>query len=301
MREEMDKPVNTRKAVEPKVQEWQSFIDHIDRPVDGNPEHNIRRYIPNKDNSYKFLLYQALRQKGKQGGNKRKRLAEGEGGGGGFDPLEYNRVMSEYLDENSESLLKNPLNPIGWKAFDHYKMALQQLHGFYIQQRHCEESLFELAVWGRDHKTLSNIVKNRRREIATAEFQEKMGTDATPYTQLDLIPRIEESLWNMGRRIARAQLAALRNRHAFLMTAAGVLRFESLATRNLSELFSFTWKGSRDVHDLLITMFQLPEGKFSLSLSFLFCRTSDLLSVFSIVIPSTQVRLIRVCIYLVVP
>jgi hypothetical protein len=245
-----------------------------------------------------------LRQKRKQGG-KRKRLsdglAEGADSGGGFDPAEYNRVMMEYLDENSELLLKNPLNPIGWKAFDHYKMALQQLHGFYIQQRLSEESLFELAVWGRDHKTLSNIVKNRRREIVTAEFHKKMGTDATPYTQLDLIPRIEESLWNMGRRIARGQLAALRNQHAFLMTTAGVLRFESLATRNLSELFSFTWRGSRDVHDLLITMFQLPEGKSIALLSFPFCRFSDLLSVFLIVILSTQVRLKRVFIYLVVP
>jgi hypothetical protein len=78
-------------------------------------------------------MYQALRQKRKQG-RKQKRLAEGlaEGAdsGGGFDPTEYNRVMMEYLDENSDSLLKNPLNrPIGWKAFSHYK-----IHGFYIQQ-----------------------------------------------------------------------------------------------------------------------------------------------------------------------
>jgi hypothetical protein len=91
-----------------------------------------------------------------------------------------------------------------------------------------------------------------------------MGGDATPYTQVDLIPTIEATLWNMGLRHSRSQLAALRNRHAFTMTTSGILRFESLADRNLSDMFGFTWKGEKDIHDLLITMYQLPTGKFPL-------------------------------------
>jgi hypothetical protein len=77
----------------------------------------------------------------------------------------------------------------GVKLFDHYKMALQYIHGYYIQQRVSEECLFDLHIWSCDHKTLAHVVKGRCLEISTAAFHEKMGTDATPYTQIDLIPK----------------------------------------------------------------------------------------------------------------
>jgi hypothetical protein len=303
MREEQDRPANTRKAVVPKVREWEAFINHTCPSIGDHPDNN-RRYIPNKDNTYKFLLYQALRQKRKQGG-KRKRSGEQEDGDGGFDAHEYNNIMTQYSAGDGESLLKNPSNPIGVKMFDHYKMALQFIHGFYIQQRVSEESLFDPHIWSRDHKTLANIVKGRRLEISTAAFHEKMGTDATPYTQIDLIPKIEHSLWTMGSGLPRSQLAALRNRHAFLMTTAGILRFESLATRNLSEVFSFQWKGSRDVHDLMITMYQLPEGKWEFVLFVVVCFSSHSLCTVSpfvsVVSCFPQAKLTREFICLVEP
>jgi hypothetical protein len=56
-------------------------------------------------------------------------------------------------------------------------------------------------------------------------------------------------------------MAALRSRHAFLMTFAGIMRYESLHKRNLSDLYSFTWKAKKDIHRFLVTMFQLPSGK----------------------------------------
>jgi hypothetical protein len=298
MREEQDRPANTRKAVVPKVREWEAFINHTCPSIGDHPDNN-RRYIPNKDNTYKFLLYQALRQKRKQGG-KRKRLGEQEDGDGGFDAHEYNNLMTQYSAGDGESLLKNPSNPIGVKMFDHYKMALQFIHGFYIQQRVSEESLFDPHIWSRDHKTLANIVKGRRLEISTAAFHEKMGTDATPYTQIDLIPKIEHSLWTMGSGLPRSQLAALRNRHAFLMTTAGILRFESLATRNLSEVFSFQWKGSRDVHDLMITMYQLPEGNWEFVFFVVICFSSHSPFV-SVVSCFPQAKLTREFICLVEP
>jgi hypothetical protein len=302
IREELGKPENTRKAIAPKVAEWRSYIDHVDPPPVRDHPANASRYVPTKANTYQFLLYQALRPKRKQGG-KRKKREEEEGGDGedsrGFDVNEYNSLMEQYSSGNGEALLTNPTNPIGVKLFDHYKMALQFVHSYYIQQRVSEESIFDPFIWGRDHKTLANIVKNRRLEISSAAFDEKMGTDATPYTQIDLLPKIEQSLWTMGKRLPRSQLAALRNRHAFLMTTAGILRFESLATRNLSEVFSFTWKGSRDVHDILITMYQLPEGKF---LSVLFCCLSSWSHLCGLpFVAGEQVRLIRVFICLDVP
>jgi hypothetical protein len=306
-REELGKPENTRKAIAPKVLEWRSYIDHVNPPPVRDHPANASRYVPTKANTYQFLLYQALRPKRRQGGKRKKRHEEEGGDGedsGGFDANEYNSLMEQYASGNGESLLTNPTNPIGVKLFDHYKMALQFVHSYYIQQRVSEESIFDPFIWGRDHKTLANIVKNRRLEISSAAFDEKMGTDATPYTQIDLLPKIKQSLWTMGKRLPRSQLAALRNRHAFLMTTAGILRFESLATRNISKVFSFTWKGSRDVHDILITMYQLPEGKFFF-LSVLFCCLSFVSpSLSSLVLACTggeQVRLIREFICLVVP
>jgi hypothetical protein len=125
----MDKPANTQKAVVPKVLKWQAFIDHIIPSVGEHPDNNLH-YIPNKDNIYKFLLYQALRQKRKQGG-KRKLLGEEDRDGGGFDCNEYNNKMTEYASGDGEACLKNPSNPIGVKIFNHYKMALQYIHGYY--------------------------------------------------------------------------------------------------------------------------------------------------------------------------
>lgn len=273
-KEQMGRPKNTRKAIDPKIAEWQKFCDH----ATFDPTIGTERYIPTKENTYFFMIYQALRSKRKQGGRrKRKRTGEeveeeeADDSGHGFDGVDYDRIMSSFSAGQGDELLANVENPIGFKMFEHYKLALLHIHAQCVQARVCEDTLFEPFIWGRDHKTLGNIVKGRKQKIATALFHEKMGSDATPYTQIDLIPKIEESLWKMGSRFDRSQLAALRNRHAFLMTTAGVMRFEGLAKRNLSEIFCFTWKGERDPHELLITMFQLPDGKFAFAFCLSFC------------------------------
>jgi hypothetical protein len=271
---QQDRPANTKKAVNPKIQEWERYCDHV------FPDLGNEKYIPTKDNTYMFMLYQCLRSKrtqgGKQGGGKKKgkrsrksreEQVEEEDAvepkiDRGFKADEYDVIMAAHTAGGGEALLANPPDPIGYKMFLHYKLALQHLYSHYIQLRAVEENVFEPTIWGRDHVTLGNVVKNRKHEIATALYTEKMGGDATPYTQVDLIPKIEESFWRRGRRLDRSQLAALRNRHAFLMTTCGILRFESLAKRNLLEIFCFKFKGNRDPHECLITMFQLPDGKY---------------------------------------
>ena len=87
------------------------------------------------------------------------------------------------------------------------------------------------------------------------------------------------------------------------MTTSGILRFESLADRNLSDLFSFVWKGDKDVSDILTTMYQLPSGKKAVSFVFVFPlrHSHDLFLFVFCPRPHTQVKLITVSIFLVVP
>jgi hypothetical protein len=267
---EIDRPLNTKKAVQPKMKEWEKYIDHTYTPAEG--DRSGAQYLPTKENTYKFMLYQALRGQRKKGGKRKRndRMVEDDDEeeallslGRGFNGAEYDLIISQFdLGSNdAHALLSNPSNPIGVKMFQHYKLALLHLHHHYVQRRVCEDLPFEPFIWGRDHVALAKVVKNRRHKISIARYEEKMTSDATPYTQVDLIPKVEEALWRLGKKTMRSQLAALRNRHAFLMTTCGIMRFENLAKRELSDVFSFTWRSRRDVHDLLITMFQIAEGK----------------------------------------
>ena len=264
------RPTNTIRAIDPKIKEWEQFCDNVYPKVEVTTE----RYRLTADKTYQFMLYQAMRPKKERGGGKGKKRKIDEvvvkvkvKGGEGFNVLLYNQIMKNFSDKSVAALGQKVLahqtqDPLGFRQFCAYKAALIAVHRMHISMRLSENVPFEPTIWGPDHVCLMNVIKNRKHEISESRFDEKMGSDATPYTQVDLIPKIETSLWNMGYGIARSQLASLRNRHAFLMTTSGIMRFESLAKRNLSEIFSFTWRGKPDVHDILITMFQLPTGKF---------------------------------------
>lgn len=211
--------------------------------------------------------------------------------------------MAEYSDRRVLTLgneIQHPLNPLGFQQVNTYKTALVNIHRMQVASGLAPNVQFDPYIWQYDHTCLMNVVKTRKQAISMARFDKKMSGDATPFTQVNLIPEIEEVLWRFGcgrRRIS--QLAALRHRHAFTMSTAGIMRFENLAERNLSELFCFKWRGKRDVHDLLITMFQLPTGKFG------FCCVSPPLDNSTHNMPlfpplSPQVKLIKVFICLAV-
>jgi hypothetical protein len=259
------RPANTKRAIDPKVKEWTQFCDHVYYSLPEN-----ERYLLNSENTYKFMLYQAMRPKKKQHGRKRRMEEEAEEDvatttrGEGFNAAQYDAIMADYADRTVDEL-RNPLNPLGFQQVNTYKAALVNIHRQQVAAKLVPNVQFDPYIWQYDHTCLLNVVKTRKQDVATARFDEKMTGDATPFTQVDLIPQIEAALWRFGcgpRRVS--QLAALRHRHAFTMSTAGIMRFESLAERNLSELFCFTWRGKRDVHDLLITMFQLPIGKCAL-------------------------------------
>ena len=297
---QQSRPINTQKAYRPKVKEWKQFCNHVYGHLPDN-----KRFLLNRENTYKFILFQAMRPKKAVGGGvKKKKLktrrnnefeleeeeeeqdddididdTSSEGipqvvvstRGEGFNPTRYDAVMSQFTDHNifvEGREVRHPENPVGYQQVNTYKAALMSIHQLQVS---CKllDCPFEPNIWSLDHKYLMELIKGRKQQVADARYDEKMGGEATPYTQVDLIPQIESTLWNMGRgQSSRSQLAALRNRHSFAMTTSGILRFESLAERNLSEMFSFAWKSDRDMHDILITMYQLPSGKF---VCFRFC------------------------------
>lgn len=199
----LDRPLNTKKAVQPKMKEWEKYIDHGQRKKGGKRKRNDR-IVEDKDEDEEEALSFL---------------------GRGFNGAEYDLIISQFhLGSNdAHALLSNLSNPIGDKMFQHYKLALLHLHFHYVQRRVCEDLSFEPYIWGRDHVALAKVVKNRKHKISIAQYKEKMTSDATPYTQVDLIPKVEEALWRLGQKTMRSQLAALRNRHAFLMTTCGIM------------------------------------------------------------------------------
>lgn len=272
-----NRPRNTRLAIDPKIREWESFCNHVypELPED-------QRFLLNHENSYKFLLYQAFRPKKPQGGKKRSRAVVEEeddeeeaqesplvvSRGEGFNPCMYDSVMEQFADHNTiqlDSDLPHPENPVGFDTVNTYKAALITIHDVQKTNGQVERLPFSHAVWHNDHANLMGIVRQRKLKVSVSRFEEKMTKEGTPYTLVEKVPQIESILWSMGLgTAARSQFAALRSRHAFLMSYAGIMRYESLHERRISELYSFHWRNDQDVHDILITMFQLPSGKFSL-------------------------------------
>jgi hypothetical protein len=64
-----NRPDNTKKAINPKVREWVTFCNYVYGEIAEET-----RYTLNSDNTYKFMLYQAMRPKKSQGGKKRARV-----------------------------------------------------------------------------------------------------------------------------------------------------------------------------------------------------------------------------------
>jgi hypothetical protein len=265
------------------VREWLTFCNYVYSEI---PEET--RYTLNSDNTNKFMLYQAMRPKKAQGGKKRGRVevdeeeeeaadedafflgVGGQGGGraGAFCPITYNAVIDKFADSNLQALgdaddLPQPVNPLGlFSQVNTYKAALICIYK--LQKTNCQlpELPFAHTIWQHNHQCLMNIVKEGKQKGSKARYDEKMTCEATPYSQVELVPQIESVFWQIGTgRSPQLQMAALRSRHAFLMTFAGIMRYESLHKRNLSDLYSFTWKAEKGIHRFLVTMFQLPSGK----------------------------------------
>ena len=207
----LQRPLNTKKAVDPKVKEWYQYCDHVYPKVDV-PD----RYVLCSENTYQFMVFQAMRPKkdlggklpssddGSGGKKKRKRKSpavvvnreEGRavGGGGGevvvvstgkglgFSSALYDSVMHAYSD--AQTFVKgddvgHPENAIGYSLLVQYKAALIAIHR---AQCSCtnKDVLFTPTIWTQHHIVLMDLVNGRKNIVSRLAFEEKMMVTALP-------------------------------------------------------------------------------------------------------------------------
>ena len=120
------KPPNTIKAFQPKMEEYEQFCESC------YPDDNFK-YCLDESKLYRFMYYQAFREKKKAGGNK-----EALAAGSRFDIEEYRQVMNSYADAGrlvvtagsagTSVMFPQPSNPISRSTFDQYKACMKMIH-----------------------------------------------------------------------------------------------------------------------------------------------------------------------------
>jgi hypothetical protein len=180
-----NRPVNTKRAIDPKIREWEAYCNYVYPKV---PEQD--RYTLNSDNSYKFMLYQAMRPKKPQGGTKRsieelegveddkEEMAEvsvsrGSRGAIGFSHSTYDTVMDRFADRNINLLntgedLPHPDYPLGFSQVNTYKASLITIYELQKTSGVLPELPFAHTIWQHDHQCLMALVKGRKQKAATA-------------------------------------------------------------------------------------------------------------------------------------
>ena len=180
-----NRPLNTQKAYKPKVKEWTQFCNHVYSHI---PE--SERYLLNSENTYKFILYQAMRPKKAVGGGRKKKasvpiVATMEGTeeeddndaeeeeiddesfigvstwGEGFNSMRYDSVMAQFTDHNIFVVgeeVRHPENPVGFQQVNTYKAALLSIHQAQVACKLIDVP-FEPNIWSLNHKCLMELVK----------------------------------------------------------------------------------------------------------------------------------------------
>ena len=204
---QQSRPINTQKAYRPKVKEWEQFCNHVYGHLPDN-----KRFLLNRENTYKFILFQAMRPKKAVGGGgvKKKKLKEtrrkndeleeeeeqdddididddasSEEGipqvgvvstrGEGFNPTRYDAVMSQFTDHNifvEGREVRHPENPVGYQQVNTYKAALMSIHQLQVS---CKllDCPFDPNIWSLDHKYLMELIKGRKQQVADARCNER--------------------------------------------------------------------------------------------------------------------------------
>jgi hypothetical protein len=249
---EQNRRPNTKKAYDPKVQEFYDFCNHY-----AGREHQQSRYTVTANKVFSFLFYQAYRTQRRGGG---KRQADRTARETAFDPLEFDEIQRSMgsLDMSEGARMPDPDNPVGADVMNTYKAVLRKI--FETQQAdNCNNGVWD-NILGGNSKGLIAMVKARRPRIKRASHAEKLDGEFTPFTTVNQVPEIENWFWDAGKSGTRNALTALRNRFAFLECYGGVLRHEALFLGELSDLLGIIVP--RDGQDsLFIGIMQMAQGK----------------------------------------
>ena len=118
------RPSNTAKAQDPKEEEYMQFCDAL-YPQD------IHRHILNSDRVYRFMFYQAFREKRRTGGRRQNSQLNF------FDVDAYNNVMESTGATTGGTVVNfpTPEKPTGPAVFNAYKAVMRKIYKKQVAQR----------------------------------------------------------------------------------------------------------------------------------------------------------------------
>ena len=248
------KPSNTNKAFDPKIDEYFQFCDKV-------YPHDPYKYVLDKEKVYRFMFFQAFREKKKSGGNRASLNA-----GIRFDYDAYKNVMRHFtVQEGEESEAgvgyPTPTHPIKPSTFSQYKAVFRKIFKVQIARRVTSQTWEQ--IWQMCFDDLFQHVKERAPMIKKQTYQEKVNGEFASYTIVENYDRIEEAFWNESIAPSRRSVCtALRHRYCLLHLTSGILRCESLYRAELSDFIGLTPpQRDTDIHQMFLMINQIPVGK----------------------------------------
>ena len=250
---EAEDPENTKKAYEPKMKEYFEFCKTV-YPTD--PHFNIL----NRDKMYRFMYFQAFREKKKRGGRRSSNANKPA-----FDVDAYRDVMSSNLDPTTGTTavtLPTPACPVSKCVIAQYKATFRKLYN--IQKMRGVLSAQWDDLWTKDLDDIAKHVRERAPKLKKESYEEKVSNEFAPYLYVDRYPDIETELWNDSTSSPghRSIASGLRHRYVLLHLTSGILRCESLYKAELSDFLGVVVPANdRDAHRMFIMVNQIPFGK----------------------------------------
>ena len=217
------RPSNTSKAQDPKEEEYMQFCDAL-------YPHDVHRHVLNADRVYRFIIFQAFREKRRRGGRR------GLGDQANFFDLDaYNTVMDSTGGTTGNVVeFPSPAKPTGPAVFNAYKAVIRKIYKKQIAQRVLSEHWDR--IWTQAFDELHKHIKERAPIVKKLTYQEKVSGAFAPYTIVEYYDKIEEALYEDGISGGSRHVgSALRNRYALLHLTSGILRCESLYRAELSD------------------------------------------------------------------
>jgi hypothetical protein len=248
---ESAKPVNTKKAYQPKITEFKQFCDSI-YGKEENP-----RFVT-EEKAYGFVSYHAHRSKVE----KKNRKSISDEAVQRFDKADYDKVIALIKTFDHDEADWSHFGDVG--GFDMVNQYLCAVKHLMKTQR--DEGQVKLQNWDimtERMKQLLLLVTERRERVSKALFKERVTADFDPFWMAAEVSNIEDFMWKYSCRTASFSASSMRDRFQYLFSLNGVLRMESLYLADLSDLcdFIFHQKEERDPYMCLIL--RIGTGKTS--------------------------------------
>jgi hypothetical protein len=256
---EENRPPNTDKAYDGKLEEFKSFCD-MQYQNDGYPR------LITEAKLFIFLYYHAYRQARKRGKRKRSEPQVPKFNKADFI-LVTNAYKSDIMGEGGaptvaevESKRQNTgMNLVGFDVVNQYFCSIMREYQKQIDNdsnRLMKEQLVSSRV-----KALIGLVKNRKARVKKANYLEKIDHKMSPYRVVQKLTAIEARLFEKGSLTNFNGMAGLRNRFTFLVTLNGVLRGESIFKCELSDMCDFYYHARREPDPYHIAVMMIATGK----------------------------------------